>query len=294
MKKQPPSPSPWRAAALLGLSLALFSGCRPGPRETTLKRIQKAGVVKVGFANEAPYAYLDPKTGRLTGESPEIARVILRQMGVTQVKGVLTEFGSLIPGLKAGRFDLIAAGMYITPARAKEIAFSNPTYGIGEAFAVAKGNPLHLHSYEDLAQNPKARLGLVAGTVERGYARDLKIPDGQIVVFPDAPSALEGVAAGRVDAFAGTSLTVEDLLRKARNPKLELAKPFTDPVIHGKSIRGYGAFGFRKTDRDLADAFNQGLARFIGTPAHLKLVAPFGFTKRDLPGKVTAADLSRP
>lgn len=294
MKKRQGVFPPVKAVLGLGLSLVLLAGCAHGPRQTTLQRIQKAGVVKVGFANEAPYAYLDPKTGRLTGESPEIARVILKQMGVTQVKGVLTEFGSLIPGLKAGRFDLIAAGMYITPARAKEIAFSNPTYGIGEAFAVAKGNPLHLHSYEDVAKNPKTRLGLVAGTVEMGYARDLKIPDAQVVVFPDAPSALEGVEAGRVDAFAGTSLTVADLLRKANNPKLELALPFTDPTIHGKSIRGYGAFGFRKKDQDLVDAFNRGLAGFIGTHAHLKLVAPFGFTKRDLPGKVTAAELGRP
>ena len=33
----------------------------------------------------------------------------------TQVDGVLTEFGSLIPGLQAGRFDIIAAGMFVTP-----------------------------------------------------------------------------------------------------------------------------------------------------------------------------------
>ena len=35
-------------------------------------------------------------------------------MGINQVEGVLTEFGSLIPGLQARRFDIIAAGMYVT------------------------------------------------------------------------------------------------------------------------------------------------------------------------------------
>ena len=34
----------------------------------TLEQAVKAGVIKVGFANEAPYAYLDSTTNKLTGE----------------------------------------------------------------------------------------------------------------------------------------------------------------------------------------------------------------------------------
>jgi polar amino acid transport system substrate-binding protein len=258
---------------------------------TTLEKIRKRGVVRIGFANEAPYAYVDSKTGRLTGESPEIARVILKRLGVSEMKGVLTEFGSLIPGLKANRFDIIAAGMYITPPRCKQIAFSNPTYGIGEAFVVRRGNPLKLHSYEDVAKNKRARLGVVTGAIERDYAIKTGIPSNRIRVLPDAPSALEAVAAGRIDAYAGTSLTVNDLLRRANNRSLERAEPFTDPVIDGESVRGYGAFGFRQADKALAAAFNQELEQFIGSPEHLELVKPFGFTAKELPGDVTAAGL---
>ena len=54
---------------------------------------------------------------------------------------MLTEFGSLIPGLKAGRFDIIAAGMFVNPARCDEIAFSEPSYGIGQAMLVPDGQP---------------------------------------------------------------------------------------------------------------------------------------------------------
>src|SRR5690606_6122996 len=104
------------------------------------------------------------------------------------------EFGSLIPGLQAGRFDMIAAGMYILPERCAQVSFSNPTYSVGEAFIVAKGNPLALHSYADVAKHPTATLGVVAGAVERAYARASEIPDDRVAVFPDAPSALDGVA----------------------------------------------------------------------------------------------------
>ena len=281
------------ATALLLVVAALAAGCgSPAPEgETTLERIRREGVVRVGYANEAPYAYLDPANGRLTGEAPEIARVVLAELGVSRIEGVLTEFGSLIPGLKAGRFDVIAAGMYVTPERCREISFSDPTYGIGEAFLVKAGNPLALHSYEDVADHESARLGVVAGAVELGYAQAVGVPDARLVLLPDAPSAVAAVQAGRIDAYGGTALTVQDLLTKAADPELERATPFTDPVIEGESVRGHGAFGFRKGDGSLREAFDAELDEWLGSPAHLALVGPFGFTESELPGGITAAEL---
>lgn len=259
----------------------------------TLDRMRRRGVARIGFANEAPYAYLDPATGRLTGEAPEVARIILARLGVDRVEGVLTEFGALIPGLQAGRFDLIAAGMYITPERCREADFSNPTYSIGEALVVRAGNPLSLHSYADIASNRKATLGVVTGAIQHRYALASDIPEARIAVFPDAPSALEAVSAGRADAYGGTSLTVADLLAKADDRRLERADPFTDPVIDGRPARGYGAFVFRQGDDELRAAVDRELAQFIGSEAHLAAVAPFGFTREHLPGDVTAAALCR-
>src|SRR5690606_27205839 len=122
--------------------------------------------------------------------------------------------------------------------------------------------------YADVAKHPKARLGVVAGAVEGAYARKSGIPAERVVVFPDAPSALEGVEAGRVDAFAATSLTVNSLLARVDSAALERAAPFEELVVDGKPVRGYGAFGFREDDRKLASAFNDALARYVGTPAH--------------------------
>ena len=51
------------------------------PAETTLERIQRTGVVRVAYANEAPYGYRDIQTGRVTGEAPEIACVVLGRLG---------------------------------------------------------------------------------------------------------------------------------------------------------------------------------------------------------------------
>lgn len=281
-------------AILAAGAAVLFMRPAPLDSESTLERVRRSGTIRIGYANEAPYGYLESTTGDVTGEAPEIARLILGRMGVDRVEAVVTDFGSLIPALKAGRFDIIAAGMYITPERCREIAFTNPTYAIGEAFIVRRGNPLDLHSFASVAEHPSARLGFVGGTVEHGYARDARIPEDRLVIFPDNASGLAAVRTGRVDAFAATTLTVNDLLQKAADNGLEQAEPFHDPVINGRTARGYGAFGVRLADTELVEALNQQLADFLGTPQHLELVRPFGFTEAMLPGGMTASELCHP
>ena len=288
--------TPLGISLLILLSLCLLAAWRmavypPSLEQSTLAQAQQRGVIRIGYANEAPYGYLDTATGQVSGEAPEVAREVLRRMGVARVEPVVTEFGSLIPGLKAGRFDIIAAGMYITPPRCKEIAFSNPTYVIGEAFIVRRGNPLELHSFEDVAAHPTARIGFVGGTVEHGYARSVGIPEERISLFPDNISSLTAVRTGRIDAAAATRLTVHNLLEKSQADDLERADPFYDPRINGRVEQGYGGFGFRLRDREFVEQFNQELARFLGTPEHLELTRPFGISEETLPGNITAADL---
>ncbi len=273
-------------AIFIGLTFSTLS-CYPA-EETIWQRIRREGVIRVGFANDVPYAYVDAE-GRLTGEAPEVARQVLAKMDINRMEGVYTEFGSLISGLKAGRFDIIAAGMFITPERCKEIAFSQPTYGIGQSFLVKAGNPKDLHSYEDVANKPDLILAVMAGAVEGDYARAVGIPEAQIMAVPDPPTGLVAVKTGQADALALTSLAINKLAKTDQAQQVEPAQPFKDLVIDGKAILGYGAFGFRKEDEDLRTEFNRHLKAFIGTEKHLDTVRPFGFT--ELPGDVTAESL---
>lgn len=248
----------------------------------TLDEIKERGFVRVGFGNEIPYGYLDEQ-GRLTGEAPEVARAVFKRLGINKIEGVMTEFGALIPGLKAGRFDVIAAGMYIMPRRCRQVAFSEPSYKIGEALAVQKGNPHKIHSYDDLAQNEDLRLGVMAGAVELGYARKKGIGLSRLSVSSDIPTGISELKSGRIAAYAGTALTIERAARQ--NEGIERAQPFKPLSIDGKRVDGYGAFGFKKSDKELRAAFDRELAKFLGTKEHLELVRPFGFTKAELPDK---------
>src|SRR5918995_1930594 len=247
-----------------------------------LEDAKESGKVTVGIANEAPYGYQTPE-GELTGEAPEIAKHILGEMGIEETEAVITEFGSLIPGLKAGRFDMVAAGMFVTPERCQQVAFSEPSYGIGQAFLVAEGNPEGLQTYEDITANPDATLAVMAGAIERTYARDAGVPDDQVMVVPDTAAGTAAVQAGRAHAFALTSLSIRRLADGAAG--VEIAEPFGEGA--GQSVVGHGAFAFRPEDEAFRQEFNQHLAEFIGSEEHLALVEPFGFTKDELPQKTT-------
>lgn len=252
--------------------------------ETTLEKAKRQGYIRIGFANEAPFGYATPE-GKLTGEAPEVAEAILAKMGIPEIDGVLTEFGSLIPGIQAGRFDIIAAGMFITPRRCQQIDFSEPSYGIGQALLVQEGNPKNLHTYPDVAKQSDVKLAVMAGAIEQSYARDAGVAMGQLMTLPDPPSLLAAVQAGRADAAALTALSIVNLAAKGAG--VEATEPFA--TVAGKSVMGHGAFGFRKGDDELRTEFNKHLKAFLGTEEHLALVKPFGFGEGFLPTQTTTA-----
>jgi polar amino acid transport system substrate-binding protein len=272
-----------RAFIALAAGVAALAVTFSAQAETTLERAKREGFLRVGFANEAPFGYATPD-GKLTGESPEVVKAVLAKMGIDQVDGVLTEFGSLIPGLQAGRFDIIAAGMFVNPKRCEQVQFSEPTYGIGQAFLVAKGNPKGIVDYSSIAGNHDLKLAVMSGAVEAGYARDSSVGEDQIVQLPDQSSLVAAVKAGRADAAALTALSIADMASK--NEEVESTKPFGE--VAGKSVVGHGAVAFRKEDTDLYEAFNAELKKFIGSPEHIALVTPIGFGADYLPTKTTA------
>ncbi|BAE82527.1 ectoine/hydroxyectoine ABC transporter substrate-binding protein EhuB [Desulfitobacterium hafniense] len=280
---------------VLAFSVFALGGCgttetKGGDGISTLEKAKEKGSVTVGFANEKPYAY-KTADGKLTGEAVEIARAVLKELGINDMQGELTEFASLIPGLQAKRFDMVTAGMFITPERAEQVSFANPEYSIGEAIAVKKGNPLDLHSYEDIAKHGTAKVAVPGGAIEYDYLVASGVPKDRIVTVPDMPAALAALQAGRTDVITATGPSIQATLDTANDPNLERVMDFTQPVIDGESVRGYGATAFRHEDSDFREAFNAELQKLKESGELLKILESFGFTEQELPGDTTVEDI---
>jgi polar amino acid transport system substrate-binding protein len=242
-----------------------------------LDRLRAAGVVRLGIAGEIPFGYIDTD-GELTGEAPELAKVIFKRLGVDKVQPVPTEFGSLIPGLNSQQFDVVAAGMYVNPERCEQVVFADPDYQMLDAFIVRKGNPKGLHDYKDVV-GKKAKFATGTGYAEIQYAVDAGYEESDILIVPDQVAGLNAVEAGRVDVFAGTALTVREVVKKSA--KTEATQAFA-PLVDGKPHVDGGAFAFRRTETALRDAFNVELRGLKKSGELFRILKPFGFTKAEM------------
>lgn len=265
-----------RCSALAGgifLGAPLLANCRSLSGEDTLGLAQQRGFIRVGFADEAPYGFVSD-SGRLTGEAPEVARAVMTRLGVPQLDGVMTSFGSLITDLQDRRFDLIAAGMFITADRCEQVIFSDPDYCVRQAFLVVEGNPFGIARYEDIAADPDIELGVVTGTVEVTQAEESGVPLDQVNRFDLPLDMLRALQEGRLDAAALTTISLGNLAQSADFTGVEVTEGFAY-----QDQLGCGAFGFREEDIRFRNEFNRILNQLKDSGELTRLVEPFGFAE---------------
>lgn len=245
-----------------------------------LEEARRTGTIQVGIAGEAPYGFTDA-SGKVTGEAPEVARAVFKSLGVNNVQASQVDFNQLIPALNASKFTVVAAGMFITPQRCKNAAFSTPDYIAPTAFLVPTGNPERVTRFEDVTAK-HLNLAVLSGAVEKDYAKRLGVPDSQVQVFDSQNALLQAVTGKRVYCAALTNISLNDLVKKNPGAPIEVTKGFT-PVIGGKPEIEAGAFVFRKADTKLREAFNAELRKLHDSGDWVRIAGPFGFTAENVP-----------
>jgi polar amino acid transport system substrate-binding protein len=282
-----------KSLGVIAVSLSLgFAAVFPAKADSTLDRVKATGTIRLGFTNEAPFAYATPD-GQLTGVVIDVLHAIFDRMNVKDFDGGLTTFGGLIPGLKAGRFDLVTSSIYIKPDRCAQVAFAEPLYVLGDGVAVKAGNPKGIHGYEDVAKDPSIKLVYtVGGTGITDNAKALGVKDEQLIPVPDDSAGYAAVAAGRADGFANPATILETELRALGSKELERASPFQQPVVDGKPRYGFASFAVRIEDPDLLAEINKHLAELRASPDFATIMDKYGFTKDDMVGPdVTTAKI---
>lgn len=245
----------------------------------SLEDIQQSGSIRIAVANEIPYGYIDPVSGEAMGAGPDVAKYIVEQLGVSDIEWVTTDFSSLIPGLQADRFDMVAAEMAIIPTRCATVIYSEPNTSYGEGLLVPAGNPDGLSGYADFAENPDLTVAIMAGANQLDMMQALGVSESQLVTISSNADAISTVSTGRANAYAATGLTASELA--GQSDAVEVAEGFTDPVIDGVDQRSWGGFVFAAGNEGLRDAVNEILAEYKQTDEWLASVSGYGFTDAD-------------
>lgn len=274
------------AVALLG-GLDLFGLSRARAESLPLQ----GRTLTIGIHNRAPWGYRDTD-GNVVGLHPDIARAALAPLGAGGFDFVVADFGALIPGLLAQRFDIVASGVAVTPVRCQQVIFSEPDVAVGDGLLVMKGNPLNLHSYADFAKNPNARLGGGRGTENMKNALAAGVPEGQVLYFPNNEAVVSAMLAGRVDAATLSAPSVAGIMADKHIEGIERALPFQGLVKpNGKPALLYTAMVFRQDETALRDAYNGRLAAIKQDGTLKQILGRYGFSDDDVAPPISTADI---
>jgi len=242
--------------------------------------------VTIAYIEEPPFGWTEAD-GTANGADIELADTILRQIGVTRIEHCLTTFGELLPGVAAGRWDMNVP-LFVTPERASKVAFSQPVWGMEDGFLVRLGNPKALTSYSSIAERHDARLGIIAGQVQRDSAISSGVSEKQIAIFEHQADAIAAVLSGEIDAYASTALGNRIVASRVGSSVIEAValERHTDDTQRTPPL---GAFSFNRENVDLLRAVNQALRLYRGSPDHRARMAKFGLTDKEIDPAVMRA-----
>lgn len=237
----------------------------------TLDKFKESKYALLGSYNEPPHNWVEPAGGGYKGIDYEIAETILKGIGVEEINQIPVDWSGLIPGLQAGRWDMLAVGMSITEERAKQVNFTKPIYEYGSALIVPAGNPKGI---KGLKEFPGHRVGAILGGTDADLIKSVE--GAELVAYKTHPEMINDLKAGRIDAALAGETTAAYANVVQPEPAIELMHAW-----EGKAARPTG-FAFRKDDTAMLDHFNAALDKMKQDGSLAALLAKYGLSEGNI------------
>ena len=216
-----------------------------------------------------PMQFVD-QSGALKGMRVELGEQIAKRLCLTP-EYVRIEFSAMIPGLQAGRWDVINTGIFFTEERAKlmqMLVYEDQAISI----SAAKGNPLKIAKPDDLSGKS---IGVELGGFEERKARELdkqltdKGMKGMTIrTFENFAMAFQALRAGQVEVALSIDSTGAEYQKRgdfervlnglfptpvalaARNKELAaaMAKVMNDMKADGSFQKLFDQYGVKAAD----------------------------------------------
>jgi len=257
------------AAIVLGLAVAGWAA------ESTLEKINRTGVFTIGTRTASPpFGYIN-KQNELVGFSIDLAELVHRSLEKKLGKAIKLEKkestpATRIPLLSSGTVDLIAGTMTDTRPRRDSVDFSMTFFVTGAQFLVKEGSPIR--GIQDLAGK---RVGAQQGSTNERAIRE-RVPQAQLVVFPDQAAGFTALVQGRVDTYTNDGIQLWGLKFKAPNPnEWKVVGDFYTYEPYGMAMR--------KNDSDFRAVVNNALMEAIEDGEYFKIYDKWFGPKTDTP-----------
>ncbi|MFP6745194.1 MAG: transporter substrate-binding domain-containing protein, partial [Alphaproteobacteria bacterium] len=174
---------------LVGMTGAAWAQNADLASQSVIETIKERGVMRVGLDFFIPWA-MRAKNGDLVGFEIDVATRVAQDMGV-EIEFVPTAWDGIIPALMSGKFDVVIAGMSVTPERHLRINFTAPYASSGMLIAANSSTVPGLTRVSDF-NDPNITIGAKRGTtgvdsvMKQAPLAKLRQYDEEVVGMQDA------------------------------------------------------------------------------------------------------------
>ena len=181
------------------------------PQETILQRIQRRGVMRVGFnEDKIPFAFFNEQ-GKLVGMDVNLAHALAHDLGV-DLEFLRFDRATLIEQVRDDHFDLVLSGLVGTLERSEAMQHSASYMDVNLALVVPDFRVRDYKSLRSIRRMEKLRIGFV--DLSRGFVARLKhaLPDAELVEIENNRDYFKGktpnLDALLISAESGSAFTL--------------------------------------------------------------------------------------
>lgn len=196
-------------------------------------------------AGLAPFEYKDEKTNEIVGFDIDLIKAVIKANG-DEPKIQNMQFAGIIPAIQTNMVDVAACAMTITPARQKQVNFSDPYYDVGLAMVIKSKDKNKYKTIKDLeGKRVCAQIGST-GSIFAKEIKGVKVIDFDQVIEAFMDLKYDGCQA----AIVGK--TVIDHYLARHNDK----EIMTTPELYNPKQVG---FAVAKSNKKMLNKLNKGL-----------------------------------
>ena len=203
---------------------------------STLATVLKNGEIRVGYVIYPPGMIKDANTGKLSGIFHDALEEAGRNLNLKINWVEEVSWGTMIEGLKAGRYDMVGSPVWPSAQRATQADFTMPiTYSVISVYA--RANDARFDTSYDAINATGVRISVVDGELAQTIAQN-QFPNAKVVSLPqlsDISQSLLNVSTGKADV-AFVEPYIADAFLKSNPGSIKNVQPSNPLRVNGNSM----------------------------------------------------------
>lgn len=247
-------------------SAVLLSGCsspsaaHSHKKESLYDRVMRNGKIRCAYVVYPPGCIKEPNSGKLSGIGVDALEMVGNKLGLTVEWAEEQGWGTMLEGLQAGRYDMVATPVWTNANRAKLADFSKPLY-FSPVFGYVKRGDKRYKGHLEKMNSPSVKVATIDGETAQVIA-DAELPKAKRLSMPqmtDCAQLLLNVASGKADVTFAEPIVAQLYIKNNPNSIEELEGAPPVRVFPNCWMFNRGEFEFKSMiDTVLDEVINSG------------------------------------